>query len=164
MAILSRRYLLASRDVVTELGFRWSRRRLPGLLWCKPHLCDLYKTRWNSFLRYRPPASPERERWRAGLSKTAITFFGIGTIPIAYYFSRGTGKETFKRVKQILLVPDRIYLRRGSSTWFPSPRGRGWRGGGVGSLPTVPPHSGLQSGLAESEVFPRPIRLYRRWP
>ena len=39
------------------------------------------RTRWNSFLRYRPPAGlragPERERWRAGLSKTAMTSFGI---------------------------------------------------------------------------------------
>jgi len=49
MPIFSRRYLLASRDVATEVGLRWARRRLPGLPWCKPHLCGLCKTRWYSF-------------------------------------------------------------------------------------------------------------------
>jgi hypothetical protein len=38
------------------------------------------------FLRYRPPASPERERWRAGLSKTAMTSFRTRTT--THYGSR----------------------------------------------------------------------------
>jgi hypothetical protein len=47
--IFSRRYLLASRDVVTELGLKQPKRRLPGLPGCKPHLCDHCETRWYSF-------------------------------------------------------------------------------------------------------------------
>ena len=74
MPIFSRRYLLASRDVATEAGFRRTRRRLPGLPRCKPHLCDHCRVRWYSFLRYR-------------LSKTAMTFFGISAI--THYASCG---------------------------------------------------------------------------
>ena len=49
MPIFSRRYLLASRDVVTEVGFKEPRRSPLGLPRCKPNLCDHCKTRWNSF-------------------------------------------------------------------------------------------------------------------
>jgi hypothetical protein len=86
MPIFSRRYLLASRDVVTKVGFRKTRWRVPRLPRCKPHLCDYCKPRWYSFLRYR-------------LSKTAMTFFGIETAPMAYYRFMGDGKKLFTRVQ-----------------------------------------------------------------
>ena len=49
MPIFSRRYLLASREVVKYVGFRWTRLQLPRLPRCKLHIFDHCKSRWNFF-------------------------------------------------------------------------------------------------------------------
>jgi hypothetical protein len=72
MPLFSRRYLLAPVGVAHSVGFTSAGTRLKVLPGDKPHRVSHCGSRWYSFLRYRPPVSPERERWRASLSKTAM--------------------------------------------------------------------------------------------